>query len=139
MDKATKIALYADYSKSYYRRIVDGVARYSRTKGWRFYTSRGVPQISLDNLKDWNGQGVIGRLTPEIIADLQRRGIPAVNVKSDYLNMPVASVLMDNERIGALAAEYFLDKGINNFVGDSLVNQRRKRKIKVARFYRRFK
>ncbi len=134
MDKATEIALCIDYSSSYYRRIVSGVARYSSAKGWRFFTSRGVPQISLEDLKDWNGQGVIGRLTPEIIADLQRRGIPAVNIKSDYLNLPVASVLMNNELIGAMAAEYFLDKGIRRFAATAWSIKGASGKLKLQGF-----
>ncbi|QBG45925.1 helix-turn-helix domain-containing protein [Verrucomicrobia bacterium S94] len=114
-EKAIEIALCIDYNSNYYRSIVSGVARYSNLKGWRFYTNRGFPQISRQDLKAWKGAGVIGRLTPEVIADLQDRGIPAVNVKSDYLNLPVASVLMDNMAIGRMAAEHFLDKGISRF------------------------
>lgn len=114
-ERAKEIALCIDYNSNYYRSIVGGVARYSSMKGWRFYTTRGVPQISLNELKSWEGAGVIGRLSPELIADLQRRGIPAVNIKSDYLNLPVASVLMDNMAIGRMVAEYFIQKGIRRF------------------------
>ncbi|MDF7824173.1 DNA-binding transcriptional regulator [Pontiellaceae bacterium B12227] len=114
-DRATEIALCIDYNSNYYRSIVSGVARYSNLKGWRFYTSRGFPQISKQDLKNWEGGGVIGRLTPDVIADLQHRGIPAVNVKSDYLDLPVASVLMDNAAIGRQAAEFFIEKGVRSF------------------------
>lgn len=116
MKECTKeIALCIDYNSNYYQSVVRGVARYSNMKGWRFFTTRGVPQISLRDLKSWKGAGVIGRLTPELIADLQRRGIPATNIKSDYLNLPVASVLMDNMEIGRLAAEYLIEKGVRRF------------------------
>ncbi|VGO15478.1 Xylose operon regulatory protein [Pontiella desulfatans] len=114
-ERAKEIALCIDYNSNYYRSIVGGVARYSGMKGWRFFTSRGIPQISLHDLKSWEGTGVIGRLSPELIADLQRRGIPAVNIKSDYLNLPVASVLMDNMATGKLAAEYLIEKGVRRF------------------------
>lgn len=114
-DRAKEIALCIDYNSNYYRSIVSGVARYNNVKAWRVYTSRGVPQISLNDLKKWKGAGVIGRLSPELIADLQHRGIPAVNIKSDYLNLPVASVLMDNASTGRLAAEYLVEKGIRRF------------------------
>ena len=115
MDKAREIALCIDYNSNYYRSIASGVARYSALKRWRFYTTRGVPQISMQQLKGWQGSGVIGRLTPEVITGLQRRGIPSVNIKSDYLNLPITSVLMDNMAIGRKVADSFIGKGIRRF------------------------
>jgi LacI family transcriptional regulator len=111
-----EIALHIDFNSYYYRSIVRGVARFASVGGWRFYTSRGIPEISLAELKNWNGAGVIGRLSPELIADLADRGIPAVNVKADYLDLPVASVLMDNMRIGRDAAGFLIEKGFRRFV-----------------------
>ena len=120
MDKAgksTEIALLIDFNSNYYSTIVSGVARYSKLCGWRFYTTRGVPQIGMEELEDWNGAGVIGRLEPSLVSRLKNKGIPAVNIKSDFLNLPVASVLMDNDKIGREAASYFYAKGIRHFAG----------------------
>lgn len=114
-EQTTEIALNIDYTSNYYRSIASGVARYSHCRKWRFYTTGGIPQISLDDLRQWKGAGVIGRLTPELISDLQQRGIPAVNIKADYLDLPAVSVLMDNMRIGQIAAELFIEKGIRRF------------------------
>ena len=100
---STEIALLIDYNSNFYRNIVTGVARYSKVSGWRFFTTRGVPQISTQQLKDWNGAGVIGRIDPETLELLNKRGIPAVNIKTDFLGLPVASVLMDNAMIGKTA------------------------------------
>lgn len=114
---STEIGLLIDYNSNFYRTIVSGVARFSKARGWRFFTTRGVPQMTVEQLSDWQGAGVIGRLEPDVISLLQDKGIPAVNIKSDYLNMPVASVLMDNDRIGRDAAEYLYAKGIRRFAG----------------------
>lgn len=113
--RSKEIALLIDYNSNYYRTIVTGVSRYSKLTGWRFYTYRGIPQITEAQLKKWNGAGVIGRLSPELIQLLEYRGIPGVNVKSDYEHLPVHSVLMDNLHIGRMAAEYFIEKGFRHF------------------------
>ncbi len=131
---AKQIALCIDYNSNYYRSIVGGVARFSNMNGWRFYTSRGIPQISLQDLKQWKGAGVIGRLSPELIADLKRRNIPAVNIKSDYLDLPVASVLMDNMAIGRLAAEFLLEKGLRRFAGTAFSIQGASGNLKLQGF-----
>jgi LacI family transcriptional regulator len=112
---STEIALLIDYNSNFYRKIVSGVARFSKVRGWRFFTTRGVPQMTVEQLNEWQGAGVIGRLEPAVISLLREKGIPAVNIKSDYLNMPIASVLMDNDRIGRDAAEYLFSKGIRRF------------------------
>lgn len=112
---STEIALLIDYTSDFYRKVVSGVARYSKMSGWRFFTTRGIPQISPEQLPGWNGAGVIGRIDPNTMVALSKRGIPAVNIKSDFLNLPVASVLMDNQQIGKIAAECFMSKGIRRF------------------------
>lgn len=114
---STEIALLIDYNSNFYRKIVTGVARFSKVSGWRFFTTRGVPQITAKELKNWNGAGVIGRIDPDTMHYLKSRGIPSVNIKTDYLGLPVASVLMDNAQIGSRAAEYFISKGIRRFAG----------------------
>lgn len=133
-ERAKEIALCIDFNSNYYRSIVSGVARYSNMKGWRFFTSRGVPQISLQDLRNWRGNGVIGRLSPELIADLQRRGIPAVNVKSDYLDLPAASVLMNNMKIGSMVADYLIEKGLHRFAATAWSIKGASGKLKLRGF-----
>ena len=110
-----EIALLIDYSSNYYRTIVTGVSRYNKLTGWQFYTYRGIPQITETQLKKWNGAGVIGRLSPELIELLDYRGVPSVNIKTDHEELSGHSVLMDNHKMGKMAAEYFIEKGIRHF------------------------
>ena len=110
-----EIGLLIDYNSNYYRSIVTGVSRYNKLSGWRFYTYRGIPQISEAKLKRWNGAGVIGRLSPKLIEMLRYRSIPSVNIKTDHEQLSGHSVLMDNPKIGKMAAEYFIEKGIRHF------------------------
>ena len=110
-----EIALLIDYNSNYYRSIVTGVSRYNKLTDWRFYTYRGIPQITEAQVKKWNGAGVIGRLSPELIEMLNYRGIPSVNIKTDHEQLGGNSVLMDNFKIGKMAAEYFIEKGVRHF------------------------
>ncbi len=113
---AKEIALLLDYNDNYAKTVVDGVARYSMQSNWRFVTHRGVPSISVDQLQEWQGDGVIGYLTPPVVELLKARGIPAVNVKSDFPELPACSVLTDNLEIGRRAADYLAEKGFRRFV-----------------------
>ena len=132
--KSTEIALLIDINSNFYRTIVSGVAQYSKIKGWRFFTTRGVPQITPEQLNKWNGDGIIGRLEPDVISLLNTRRIPAVNIKSDFLDLPVASVLMDNDRIGRDAAEYFFSRGIRRFAGTAWSIQGHSGNLKLRGF-----
>lgn len=112
---AKEIALLLDYNDNYAKTVVDGVAKYSLQGNWRFFTHRGVPSITVEQLEEWHGDGVIGYLTPSVVAMLRERGIPFVNVKTDFLELPACSVLTDNRAIGRRAADYLAAKGFRRF------------------------
>ena len=95
-----EIALLLDYNDNYAKTVVDGVAKYSMQKSWRFITHRGVPSVTFSQLKRQPGNGVIGYLSPDVVDWLNDRGIPAVNVKTDFPELPACSVLTDNLEIG---------------------------------------
>ena len=111
-----EIALLLDYNDNFAKTIVDGVAKYSMQSDWRFKTHRGTPSITFEQLQHWNGDGVIGYLFPEAIDLLNDRNIPAVNVKTDFKEVPNCSVLTDNYKIGRMAADYFISKGYVRFL-----------------------
>ena len=110
-----EIALLLDYNDNFAKTVVDGVAKYSMQGNWRFQTHRGIPSITFEQLKHWHGDGVIGYLFPEAIELLAKRNIPAVNVKTDFIELPACSVLTDNLQIGRRAADYLLGKGFLRF------------------------
>jgi LacI family transcriptional regulator len=112
---AKKIALLLDYNDNYAKTVVDGVAKFSVQSRWRFVTHRGVPSVTFDQLRAQPADGVIGYLTPEIVSWLKRCKIPAVNVKTDFPELPACSVLTDNLEIGRRAADYLAGKGFRRF------------------------
>jgi LacI family transcriptional regulator len=115
MTDVKQIALLLDYNDNYAKTVVDGVAKFSMQSNWRFITHRGVPSVTFAQLKKCPGDGVIGYLTPESAEWLNARRIPAVNVKSDFPELPACSVLTDNIEIGRRAADYFVGKGFHRF------------------------
>jgi LacI family transcriptional regulator len=112
----------------YGRAVASGVREYAAKHAphWLFYfegsCSRAAVQAGLRlAAKAWHAQGFIGQLIhgdlPAIIASA---GVPAVNVSSSKpSNLP--SVLPDEDAIGRMAAQYFLERGFRQlaFVGRS--------------------
>jgi LacI family transcriptional regulator len=115
-EMAKKIELLLDYNDNYAKTVVDGVAKFSVQSRWRFVTHRGVPSVTFDQLRAQPADGVIGYLTPEVVSWLKRCKIPAVNVKTDFPELPACSVLTDNLEIGRRAADYLAGKGFRRFV-----------------------
>jgi LacI family transcriptional regulator len=115
MTEVKQIALLLDYNDNYAKTVVDGVAKFSMQSRWRFVTHRGVPSVTFEQLKAQPADGVIGYLTPAVFQWLEKNGIPAVNVKTDFPKLPACSVLTDNLEIGRRAADYFTGKGFCRF------------------------
>jgi LacI family transcriptional regulator len=66
---------------------------------------------------NWRGDGVIARITSEqLVADLQKIGVPAVNVSQVVVpGSPFPQVTTDEAEVGRLAAEHFLERGHTDF------------------------
>lgn len=63
-----------------------------------------------------DAEGLIGQIdTPELVATVADRGYPAVSTNRIGEDYPFPCVIPDDERIGVLAAEYFLHKGYRSF------------------------
>lgn len=111
-----EIALAMDYANPFVRDAARGIARYVFQRGdWRFYAPHGMPEVPLADLKKWNGDGVIGMLDRTAVSNLWKRGIPAVNIFGRFADLPETSVVLDNQEVGRMAADYFLGKGIQRF------------------------
>ena len=68
--------------------------------------------------QDWTGDGIIGTYEVEHAPFkrlLLRTQCPAVGVGMDFQSIGVPSVLSDNQMVGRLAAEHFLERGFRSF------------------------
>lgn len=111
-----KVALLIETSREFGRSFLYGVARYSRTHGpWMFYKETGGLEDSVSKIKNWGADAVITR-TLKNAESLHSLNIPIIHmVHGEVKDSPCPSVVTDNENIGRMAAEHFLDCGFQNF------------------------
>ena len=68
--------------------------------------------------QDWTGDGIIGTydVNPTRLERLlQRVKCPAVGLGMDLQSIGVPSILVDNQIVGQLAADHFLERGFRSF------------------------
>lgn len=110
------IGLLFNYSYSYYRNVLTGVLEYAETRPtWKFWP------VSVDrgHLR-WHS-----KIMPDILLATMDNAAyskavkkwhrPIVNISPVYLDSPYTIVEPDNDGVGRLAAEHFLERGFKNF------------------------
>lgn len=98
----------------YEHRMHLGVARYAREAGWILDSTMAHYGRTPDCRQC---DGVLALLLPERrdLADtLKRMQVPVVDLAADVADVATARVLLDNVRIGRMAAEHFLQRGFRN-------------------------
>ena len=104
-----EVALIMKINKPYDRKVVEGIARFTRTNtNWRVYVE-DEPLAKIPDLHRWKGHGIIADLDDgavvEAITGLQ---IPVVNVggaiHDESWSFDAPYVTTDNTAVGQLAA-----------------------------------
>jgi LacI family transcriptional regulator len=113
--RSPKVMLLIDTSSVYGRELVEGIGRYAAEHGpWSIYhNDRGLFD-PLPSLKKWDGEGIMARSVRK--SDLKRllaTGLPVVELFADFALSPPA-VCPNDEIIGKLAVDHFLDRGLQN-------------------------
>lgn len=118
-----KIVLLADFSEEYFKKILLGIAQYSKEHGpWIFcrmpYYYRDTLGLEgiLEWAKNWGATGMVAQLEntddtpllaqagfPIVVTDFKERFHNAPNITGSYM------------KTGAMGAEYFMRKGFKNF------------------------
>ncbi len=112
MKQHRSIAVVMDHAISFYRELLAGVGSYvSAMPHWVI-----VPFLAdargLASARCRNCDGLIGSLyTPALAEAALKLPIPAVTVSGVLSEYPIPRVSPDNEAVGRLAAEHFLDRG----------------------------
>lgn len=111
------IALIVQTATEWSREVLRGVADYAGEQGgWDCYIEPHGFWDTLQLPPDWNGHGVIGRLTnPGLVRGIARRKVPCVNVswtREHSTRFPC--VVSDQAACGRMAAKHFLDRGFRN-------------------------
>lgn len=115
MKKILKIGLMLKPSIGYDRGITRGIAKYSKLYGpWSFYSIPGRPRESLPHWPNWDLDGIV--LTDEYdVTIVHEKNIPCISMlKRDEIK-GVPNIVPNNEEVGLMGANYFLERGFKNF------------------------
>ncbi len=114
------IALLIETSSSYGRQILRGIQRFIQEKEKQDWiavieerdVNAGVP----DWIKNWSGDGIISRqTTEELQLEVTNRELAFVELTDRDELTGFTKVRSDDHAIGAMAAEHFQERGLQNF------------------------
>ncbi len=112
------VALLVETSREYARGLLRGIARYHRQHGpWSiFFEPHGLSDPPPVWLKNWQGDGILVRIDDRRMADaILDTGIPAVDVRGAFEDLPLPFVGVDNRPVSQLAFEHLQDCGLRHF------------------------
>jgi LacI family transcriptional regulator len=113
-----RVALLIETSRSYGRDLLRGVKRYAVEHGpWSMFTEiRDLESSPPLWLKRWNGDGILVRSGSNAIASAVKRvGVPAIELRSTRRAGSFPFVGVDNEVVGQMVADHFLERGFQHF------------------------
>ncbi|WP_439631971.1 XylR family transcriptional regulator [Gemmata sp.] len=113
-----RVALLIETSREYGRGLLRGVTRYQRERGpWSLYFEpKGLRELPAAWLGDWDGDGILVRADDRALADaVVRSGIPAVELRFTFTDLPLHSVGIDNAAVVDLAVGHLLECGFRSF------------------------
>ena len=114
--KFKRIALLFDPSLGYCRDVLEGVQRFARQRpGWIFFDAVGT-KSALRALREWEPQGMLVHLFERGFAqELAKLNVPTVNTTSTLLDCKFPLIEIDHQKVGRMAAEFFLNRGYERF------------------------
>ncbi len=127
-----QVAVLIDFSRSYGRGLLSGVAKFVRehhewsvqSEEWRW--TDATPAW----FRNWKGDGAIAWVeTPELANIIRALGVPVVDVRGSVANCGLPLIATENSTVVDLVAEHFLQRGFRHyafcgFVGANYSDQR---------------
>lgn len=113
-----RVALLIDFSRSYGRAVMLGVAKYVRehhewsvqSEEWRW--TDGVPAW----FRNWNGDGAIAWVETRELADIVSHfKVPVVDVRGSVRDCGLPLIDTENQIVANLAAEDLMQRGFQNY------------------------
>ena len=116
MSAPPHVALLVNTAISYQRDALRGIARHVRgARPWSFYVEQERRE-RYPELRRWRGDGVIvAAHSPRVVRDLERLGVPVVDISSVVRSEGFTLVGGDNRGAGRRAAEHLLERGHRRF------------------------
>jgi LacI family transcriptional regulator len=118
MAKTPHVALLIETSHGYGRALLQGIMHYlQRHRPCSVYSqSQGLKAHPPDWLKVWKGDGILVRVEDRAMASaVYQTGLPAVNLRVPFPDLPLPVVGLDNPALGELAFEHLRDRGFRHF------------------------
>ncbi|MCC7339225.1 MAG: DNA-binding transcriptional regulator [Pirellulaceae bacterium] len=110
------IAVVMDHAISFYRELLAGIGSYVSTMPHWGIVPFLAEARGLASARCRNCDGLIGSLyTPALVEAALKLPIPAVTVSGVLFEYPIPRVSPDNEAVGRMAAEHFLERGYTQF------------------------
>ncbi|WP_373926508.1 XylR family transcriptional regulator [Paludisphaera borealis] len=118
MAKRSRVALVIETSTSYGRRILRGIRRYAHThQSWSiFLEQRDLSGEPPPWIKNWDGDGIISRITTRgMVEDARRLKIPLIDLTDRHETLALHQVWSNDGAIARLGAEHLIERGFRNF------------------------
>jgi LacI family transcriptional regulator len=115
VNRVPRVILLIESSRAFAQGILRGIAKYSHLHGpWVFYSELNLQ--NLKELKKWHADGIIARSDNLGRAKLTEWEHTPTIVMVDNAPIPgLPSIVTDNEKVGIMAAEYFIQRGFKHF------------------------
>jgi LacI family transcriptional regulator len=118
MPRRARIALLIDTATTWGTGLIEGIAEYAHAhEDWHFLLGpRGKYDRSLLPA-DWNGAGIIARITHQELAEyLADQRVPVINVSwYQFGERTVPRCTCDYRAVAEMAAKHFIDLGLRQF------------------------
>jgi LacI family transcriptional regulator len=121
-EEIIRVALLFDKSGLYERGLIRGIIKYSKLSfsPWKFfheaptYTTQDKKPKILDKIRMWQPDCIVmdGNF---LTSDYKSLGIPIIVSASNRIISNAINIIADDNKIGKLGAQYFIDKGYKNF------------------------
>jgi LacI family transcriptional regulator len=124
MRRQKQVALIIETFNEHARRLIQGIRVFnSRNNAWVIHF-RGLSNDHSDVswLQDWQGDGLIARITSEAIASfVSKAKIPTIDLTSERLIPNLPYLEANHHAVASMAAQHLLERGFQQFgfLGDS--------------------
>ena len=117
MKRSFAVALLIKTDSDWHRGVIRGIAQFAQDDGrWHFTVPNAEESGEVYLPKEWQGDGIICRLTSERLeSQIQEREIPAVNVSWQYSHDRMPKVVSKESECARMIARYFIGKQYTNF------------------------
>jgi LacI family transcriptional regulator len=112
------VALFIETSRAYGRGLCLGIAEYARSHGeWNFLIQErdlrgGIPEW----LENWNGDGILCRLSdPELANLFARANCPVIDLYGQIRHPDIPFLDTDATAVAEMAARFFVNSAFSNF------------------------